>query len=1250
VKRWLSIIFIALLLPPVLLLSWLVTSESGLRWTARQAQAYLPGEINLTQLNGRLIGPIQINGLEYRFDGQLIEAERLALDWRPTELLAANIDISRLHLDGLKISLPTADTETPSATDATLTLPEISLPWRLGLKDVIINDIRIQRQEQTFQLTQLQLQASTLLSRIDIDRLSLHADNFSLNINGELRPSRNYRHRLNLAWTFKLASAEMLQGKGQLGGDRNKITLTQNITGPLELSLAAEIKDPLAHLSWQAKADIKNINTSRLDPALPTVSGQLQLQGHGDLNTASISGRADGHYPELGAFDSQFQLRRLADNSIQIEQLALHTPVTETQLNARGQWQAGPDGGNLDLALHWQKLRWPTQGSAWFDSANGSAWLNGNLAQYQFGIATDRPWPEAPVSGWYGSASGDLKGMDIHSLRVALLDGEAFATGRLDWADQFRWQADAKAQAINPAGLLPDWPGKLHATISSAGSIENGQLIAKADIKQLQGTLRGYPVALRSRLGWRDEGLDITDLAFNSGASNLKAAGRLAEVLSLEWSLDSPDLAELHPQAGGQLNAKGSLKGPRHSPDVVISFNGTGLNLLQDYGIGSINGDVAVDLFRWQHLDITLEAQSLGLKGHALQSAQLKGGGSDGQHQFRAEISAEAISSVIALSGKIDASGWQGRLEQADISTRQFDNWQLQTPVSLAINATKIQADPLCWLGTDAKICLRLQRQLDAWQAQLDAEQLPLLLLNPWLPPDLKLEGVANANADLKLQLPDLLLRGTARIGLPAGALSYPLLEGERDRWQYSNGLIEITLNDKSIRANSQLAMGNGDRFHARLALPGAELLKLDSSSQTLQGEAQLVIHKLELIEALVPEVQDIEGEAGLTLSVSGVLNQPRLGGEAYLRNGALRIPRLGLKMDQLSLEGKSDALESFDFRLSARSGEGMLTVAGKTRLDRLAGWPTQISIKGQTFEASRIPEARVLVSPDLRVEIQKRNIRIAGDIDIPYAKLQPKDITTAARISDDVVIVEGERVPLEKWLTFTKVRLTLGERVNFYGFGFDGRFGGSLLLEDEPGQLTRATGELTVPEGRYRAYGQRLDVEHGRLLYTGGPLSNPGIDLRAVRRIDDVTAGLKVRGSLNQPQIELFSIPAMGQTDALAYLLLGRPIEASSDAEGAMMAKAVLALGLTGGDRLARSLGDRFGLDEMRVESSNSGDQASLVMGRYLSPKLYVSYGVGLLESFNTLTLRYQISSKWQLKGESGEYQGADLLYTIER
>lgn len=341
---------------------------------------------------------------------------------------------------------------------------------------------------------------------------------------------------------------------------------------------------------------------------------------------------------------------------------------------------------------------------------------------------------------------------------------------------------------------------------------------------------------------------------------------------------------------------------------------------------------------------------------------------------------------------------------------------------------------------------------------------------------------------------------------------------------------------------------------------------------------------------------------------------------------------------------------KNFNFQLDAHSAKGKLRISGNTRLDRNAGWPTEINIRGNDFEVAQIPEARVSVSPDLQISLKNRTIDIKGKIHIPYAKLQPKDITKAARVSSDTVIIGGEQQAEEKWLVNTAVRLTLGKRVHFYGFGFDGRLGGSLLLEDEPGQLTVATGEITIPEGQYRAYGQRLDVEKGRILYTGGPLTNPGLDIRAVRIVNEVTAGIHVKGSLNQPKLEIFSIPPMGQTDALAYLLLGGPIENASNEDGEMMAKAALALGLSGGDSIARSLADRFGLDDMRVESSNKGDQAALIVGRYLSPKIYVSYGVGLIERVDTLTLKYEISNKWQLKVESGSYQGADIFYTIER
>lgn len=56
-------------------------------------------------------------------------------------------------------------------------------------------------------------------------------------------------------------------------------------------------------------------------------------------------------------------------------------------------------------------------------------------------------------------------------------------------------------------------------------------------------------------------------------------------------------------------------------------------------------------------------------------------------------------------------------------------------------------------------------------------------------------------------------------------------------------------------------------------------------------------------------------------------------------------------------------------------------------------------------------------------------------------------------------------------------------------------------------------------------------------------------------------------------------------------------------------------------------------------------------MIGKYLTPSLYVSYGVGLFEPVNTLRLRYTISRRWRLVTESSTAaSGGDLIYHIER
>jgi translocation and assembly module TamB len=194
--------------------------------------------------------------------------------------------------------------------------------------------------------------------------------------------------------------------------------------------------------------------------------------------------------------------------------------------------------------------------------------------------------------------------------------------------------------------------------------------------------------------------------------------------------------------------------------------------------------------------------------------------------------------------------------------------------------------------------------------------------------------------------------------------------------------------------------------------------------------------------------------------------------------------------------------------------------------------------------------------------------------------------------------------------------------------------------------------------EGTYKAYGQDLTIRQGRLLFAGSPLDNPRLNIVAVREIepeegDTVIAGLNISGSAQNPQLTVFSEPAMGQSDALAYLVTGKPLSevGQGEGEGDMLQSAARSLGAAAGGLLAKNIGKRLGVDELSVKDDEAIGGAALTVGQYLSPRLYLSYGIGLFEPGEVITLRYKLSRSLALEALNGpEDSRAGLEYRKER
>ncbi len=129
-----------------------------------------------------------------------------------------------------------------------------------------------------------------------------------------------------------------------------------------------------------------------------------------------------------------------------------------------------------------------------------------------------------------------------------------------------------------------------------------------------------------------------------------------------------------------------------------------------------------------------------------------------------------------------------------------------------------------------------------------------------------------------------------------------------------------------------------------------------------------------------------------------------------------------------------------------------------------------------------------------------------------------------------------------------------------------------------------------------------------------------------------------------------LFSDPRMSDPDILSFLVLGRRTSGGTGGESALLFRAANALGL-GAGAFSKGLGDTIGLDTLELDTSNGGESAALMVGKYLTPDLYIGYGVGLLDAVNTFNVKYRISRRLMFESTSSAIgTGADLVYTIER
>jgi translocation and assembly module TamB len=536
----------------------------------------------------------------------------------------------------------------------------------------------------------------------------------------------------------------------------------------------------------------------------------------------------------------------------------------------------------------------------------------------------------------------------------------------------------------------------------------------------------------------------------------------------------------------------------------------------------------------------------------------------------------------------------------------------------------------------------------------------PLALANALGPSDMPLElsGEINGRGEMR-RTPQGELSGAAQItstgGRVARKMSEPGDDGAADQTQallsYSDLNVTANLAGASARATVNVRVNDNGSVNGEATLRG-----LGQQDTAVAGRASVRIPDLAPFAVFAPQIANVHGRADARAIIAGTLQAPQIAGELTASDLATDIPAAGLHLKAGRLELRPDSAVAGQFNISGdvNSGDGRLEIAGKAGT---AG-DVDLRINGERFLAADIPGARVIVAPALQFARAAQQMTLKGDVtiaqaDVDLQKLPRGDRARAA--SPDVVIVDEstqQEAELEKTPLNADINVILGDKVNLTGFGLIATLNGRLAVRERPGEPTAGSGEIRV-EGTYKAYGQDLTIQQGQLLYSATPLGNPRLNIEATRQVDEVTAGLRVRGSAQNPELTVFSDPPMGQANALAYLVAGKPLEdiGADDKDGDALQSASRALGTAAGGLLAKNVGRRLGVDELGVKDEEMIGGAALTVGQYLSPRLYLSYGVGLFEPGEVVTLRYKLSKELALKTQRGsEDTRAGIEYRIQR
>jgi translocation and assembly module TamB len=1225
IQRLLLIIFLPLLLLFFTAVGgavWLAASESGLTTVCGLLVSTSGGRLAISNLRGRLIGPLSIGELRWRSEDFSITARGVELGWTPAALVQTRLEISDLRVATLSVEM--SDSTKPSGSS---TLPDdLILPLAVTVQRITIRSLHWNGEAP---VTELAARLASDGRWHIVEELSLRAGEVFVTGGALLdgrAPFALEAHAKARTKVHGLLAEHPLAMSLDVGGTLARMDLGARALQGVEGEARATLT-PFAALPFsEVEANLHNIDPSAWLADAPHAKLDIVAHLSADEKDSSIpKGKllVTNHTP--GPLDSQnlplasASVRALPDgDAVRLEDIVLSFPGGSS-LRGDGRWADATLTLNLDARR--------------FDAAR----LASNLFPTHFdgpltlSLGAERQsarleWRDEHIR-LVADAEHARGTLTIKSLELAAGEARLSASGQLETDNRNAFAAKGTLRHFDPSLFVKMPAALINADIEAQGRLDP-QPVVEGRFSLKDTRYAGLPLGGQGRVSLAWPKVYDVDISLFSGTNRLAATGsfgRPEDRLSLQ--IDAPRLAPLGIE--GELRGRIDLAGTIQHPSLTLDLAAPRLGMPE---LGTLSGLTLQASLSGEHdspLDVklTMERFTRPGKAESAHAVKVSVSGSNRAHRLEADgavvVSGAAPGQarqlhLAAEGGFLDDWRWLGQLR--DLRFAEGDGpprLTLRRPAPLEISPSAWSVGPLALSGTSPDWTAELRANADASRFQADAAASGMQF------------GQIKGHLETSMRGPwriatDRLWQG--RLRLDVADLSW-LGELLGEGWQAGgklSGVLDIAGTPEQPRLNGRL---DGSGLAVSLPEQGLRLTNGELAAE-FDGSLMRIIR----------------------LGFSSALTEPP------------RALRLAL----------GEAAERF-------ATPGRLDVSGELRIDgskiiKNAAENAFLDVRLDRFGAWQLSDQWVALSGTGRVAWRTGILGISGNvgIDAGYWQLAP---TSMPRLSDDVLVKRpetpeqsGTRPNLD-----LDLKADLGRRFLFRGAGLQTWLAGNVRLNARGRDLPRASGTIRLRDGRFDAYGQQLDIERGFLTFQG-LLDDPALDVRAMRKGLTVEAGVQVGGTARRPVVRLVSNPDLPDTDKLAWLLLGHGPESMGAGDAALLVSAAGELLGNDSGGVVQQMKTTFGIDELGVRQGNisggngpvpssrivsGGANAAsapntpdndqiLSVGKRLSANTMLAYEQSLTKAESIVKLTVNLTRNIAVIGRAGSDNALDILYTL--